>query len=312
MRRFIASRLLSGVVLVFVVTFLTFSMLFSGGGDIARRLLGESATPETVALKAHQLGLDRSWFEQFGTWLSSASTGNLGRSWISGQRVTDGIVSRLPVTLSLVILTVLVTAVIAIILGAVAAQRGGRIDSLIQLLSVISLAIPGFLIAIWLLLIFAVGLGWFRATGFVRIDDSFTGWLGSVTLPVIALSVAAIAGVAQQVRGSMLDVIGRDYIRTLRSRGLSMNDVMFRHVLRNSAGPALTILGLQFIGLLGGAVFIEQIFALPGIGQLAVTATLASDIPVVMGLVVVTAIVVVIGNLLIDLAQAALNPKARQ
>ena len=312
MRRYITARLLSGIILVLVVAFVTFAMLFSASGDIARRLLGESATPETVAKKAAELGLDEPLLQQFFQWITAAFTGDLGRSWVTGQRVTDAITSRLPVTLSLVILTVAVTAIIAVGLGVLAAYRGGWVDTLIQVLSVIALAIPSFLIALWLLVVFAINLGWFRATGFTPITESFGGWVASITLPVAALSIGAIAGVAQQVRGSILDTVNRDYVRTLRSRGLSINHVLYRHVLRNASGPALTILGLQFIGLLGGAVFVEQIFALPGIGQLAINATLSTDIPVVMGVVVVTAIVVVIGNLLIDLTQAAVNPKARQ
>ncbi|GAA5196859.1 ABC transporter permease [Microbacterium jejuense] len=312
MRRYITARLLSGIVLVLVVAFVTFAMLFSSSGDIARRLLGESATPETVAKKAAELGLDEPLMQQFFQWITSAFTGDLGRSWVTGQRVTDAITSRLPVTLSLVILTVAVTAIIAVGLGVLAAYRGGWVDTLIQILSVVALAIPSFLIALWLLIVFAINLHWFRATGFTPITESFGGWITSITLPVAALSIGAIAGVAQQVRGSILDTVNRDYVRTLRSRGLTINHVLYRHVLRNASGPALTILGLQFIGLLGGAVFVEQIFALPGIGQLAINATLSTDIPVVMGVVVVTAIVVVIGNLLIDLTQAAVNPKARQ
>lgn len=312
MRLYITARLLSGIILVLVVSFVTFAMLFSASGDIARRLLGESATPETVAKKAAELGLDEPLLQQFFQWITAAFTGDLGRSWVTGQRVTDAITSRLPVTLSLVILTVAVTAIIAVGLGVLAAYRGGWVDTLIQVLSVIALAIPSFLIALWLLVVFAINLGWFRATGFTPITESFGGWVASITLPVAALSIGAIAGVAQQVRGSILDTVNRDYVRTLRSRGLSINHVLYRHVLRNASGPALTILGLQFIGLLGGAVFVEQIFALPGIGRLAINATLSTDIPVVMGVVVVTAIVVVIGNLLIDLTQAAVNPKARQ
>ncbi|ONH51371.1 ABC transporter permease, partial [Frankia sp. CcI49] len=228
-------------------------MLYGSSGDIARRLLGESATPETVARKSEELGLNRPLWEQFWEWVSSAVTGDLGRSWVNGQRVSDAIESRLPVTLSLVVLTVALTAIIAIFLGMLAAYRGGWVDSLIQILSVVALAIPGFLIALWLVLIFAVGLGWFHATGYTPMTQSFSGWLASVILPVIALAIGAIAGVAQQIRGSILDTIDRDYVRTLRSRGLPMNHVLYRHVLRNASGPALTILGLQFIGLIAGA-----------------------------------------------------------
>jgi len=181
----------------------------------------------------------------------------------------------------------------------------------VQFLSLVGFAVPGFLIALVLVLVFAVNLGWFKATGFTPITTSVSGWLSSVILPITALSIGAIATVAQQVRGSVLDATSRDYVRTLRSRGLSERSVVYKHVLRNAGGPALAVLAVQFVGLLGGAVIVEQIFAIPGMGQLSVRATTLGDIPVVMGLVIAFAIIVVVVNLLIDLAQAALNPKVR-
>lgn len=308
---FIARRLLSGVVMVFVISLLAFSLLYAGGGDIARRILGQSATEETVARKAAELGLDRPLIAQYGDWLTHALTGDLGRSWFSGQYVSVSISSRLAVTLSIVIGATLVAAIISIVLGVLAARRGGWIDNVVQFISVLGFAIPGFLVALFLVLIFAVNLRLFKATGYVPITESLGGWVGSVTLPIVALSIGAIAAVAQQVRGSVLDAMSRDYVRTLRSRGLGTNRVVYKHVLRNAGGPALAVLAVQFIGLLGGAVIVEQIFALPGIGQLSVQATGQGDIPVVMGVVIVTAVIVIIVNLLIDLAQAALNPKVR-
>ena len=167
------------------------------------------------------------------------------------------------------------------------------------------------LIALGLVTLFALNLGWFEPTGYVNLSDSPSGWLGTVTLPVIALSVGGIAGVAGQVRGSVVDALRQDYVRTLRSRGLSFNRVVFKHVLRNAGGPALAVLAVQFVGLLGGAVVVEQVFAIPGLGQVAVSSTTQGDIPLVMGLVVATAALVVIVNLVIDLAQGWLNPKVR-
>ncbi|MGW9113012.1 ABC transporter permease [Microbacterium sp. NPDC055683] len=311
MPAFIARRLLSGVVMLVVISIVAFTLLYLGGGDIARRILGQSATAETVAAKAAELGLDRPLVAQFWDWFTHAITGDLGRSWFSSQFVTVSMETRLPVTLSIVIGSTLIAAVLSVVLGVLAARRGGWIDGLVQFLSVIGFAIPGFLIALGLVLVFAINLGWFRATGYTPIAASFGGWLASVTLPVVALAIGAIATVAQQIRGSVLDALSRDYVRTLRSRGLPEGRVVYRHVLRNAAGPALAVLAVQFIGMLGGAVVVEQVFALPGIGQLAVQATTQGDIPVVMGIVVVTAIIVVIVNLAIDLAQAALNPKVR-
>ena len=308
---FVLRRLASGVVLVFVISVLAYTLLYLGGGDIARRILGQNATQETVDQKAAELGLDQPLLTQFWEWLTSALSGDLGRSWFTGQLVATGVSSRLAVTLSIVLGATIIAAIIAVVLGVLAARRGGWIDSVVQFISVVGFAIPGFLIALVLVIVFAINLGWFKATGYVPFTTSPSGWVASVTLPIIALSIGAIATVAQQVRGSVIDAQARDYVRTLRARGLSTNRVIYKHVLRNAGGPALAVLAVQFIGLLGGAVIVEQIFALPGIGQLTVQATSAGDIPMVMGLVVVFAILVVVVNLLIDIAQAALNPKVR-
>src|SRR6478609_9688404 len=311
MLAFIVRRVLSGVVLLFVISALAFGLLYLDSANIARRLLGQSASAELVAQKAHELGLDRPLVVQYWDWLTNALHGDLGRSWFNGQLVVVSLSGRLAVTLSLVIGTTIVTAILSVILGVLAARRAGAVDGTVQVVSVLGFAIPGFLIAVYLVLIFAINLHWFKATGYTPLTESFTGWLASVTLPIAALAFGAIAAVTQQIRGSMIDGMSRDYVRTLRSRGLSTNSVVYKHVLRNAGGPALAVLAVQFIGLLGGAVIVEQVFAIPGMGQLTVRATTLGDIPVVMGVVIAFAIIVVIVNLLIDLAQAALNPKVR-
>jgi peptide/nickel transport system permease protein len=310
--RFVLRRLAGGIGLIVVVSVATFFLLYATGGDIARGILGQTAAQATVDQKTHELGLDRPLLTQFGDWLSSAAHGDLGESWFTGQPVTDAIASRAAVTLSLVIGATLVSAVLAVVLGVLAAKRGGWVDRLVQVVSVLGIAIPAFLIAIGLVLVFAINLGWFKPTGYVQFADSPSGWLASITLPIIALSIGAIAGVTQQVRGSMLDAQRQDWVRTLRSRGLSESRVVYEHVLRNAAGPALSVLALQFIGLIGGAIFIEVIFALPGLGQIAVGATTRQDIPLVMGFVITVTVLVVIVNLIVDLLQGWLNPKVRR
>jgi peptide/nickel transport system permease protein len=311
MLMFIVRRILSGVVLLVVISVVTFGLLFLDSANIARRILGQNATEELVAQKSAELGLDRPLALQYWDWLTSALTGDLGRSWFNGQLVSVSLGGRLSVSLSLVIGATVISAILAIVLGVLAARRGGWVDAVVQFISVIGFAIPGFLIALYLVLIFAINLHWFKATGYIPIAQSFGGWMASVTLPIIALSLGAIAAVAQQVRGSVVDAMSRDYVRTLRSRGLSDGSVIYKHVLRNAGGPALAVLAVQFIGLLGGAVIVEQVFALPGMGQLTVSATTQGDIPVVMGVVIAFAVIVLIVNLVIDLAQAALNPKVR-
>lgn len=308
---FIIRRVISGVVLVFTISIVAFTLLYLGGGDIARRILGENAPAETVAKKSQELGIDRPLVVQYWDWLGSALNGNLGRSWFNGELVTASVSNRLSVTVTLVIGAILLSAIISVVLGVLAARHGGWVDGLVQLVSVIGFAIPNFLIALFLVVVFAINLHLFKATGFVPVTRSFNGWLSSVTLPVVALSLGAIASVSQQIRSAVVDAMSRDYVRTLRARGIGINRVIYQHVLRNAGGPALAVLALQFVGLLGGSVVIEQVFALPGIGQLTVQATTLGDIPVVMGVVVTAAVIVVIVNLVIDLAQAALNPKVR-
>lgn len=311
MVRFIVRRLLQGIVLLFAISTIAYLLLNVGTSQIAGQILGPTATPAAIARENHVLGLDQPLLTRYWIWLSHAVVGNFGLSWVDSQPVVAAITSRLAVTLSVITGAMIVTTVIAVVLGIWSARRRGFADRLVQILSVLGSAVPNFLIAIFVVNIFAIGLHWFAPTGFVPITTSFGGWLTSVTLPIVALSVGAVAAIAAQVRGSVIDTMRQDWVRTLRSRGLSENRVLYRHVLRSASGPALSLLGVQFIGLIGGAVLIEQIFAIPGVGQIAVSATSQGDIPVVMGLVVAVGCIVVIVNLVIGLLQAFLNPKAR-
>lgn len=311
MLRFTIRRLLHGVILLFVVSSLGYLLMNLGAGDIARQILGASATQETVDLKTAELGLDQPLVTRYLDWLSGAVTGDFGVSWFTSQPVVEAITSRLAVTLSLVVGTTIVTALLGTALGVWAARRRGTADRLVQVVSVLGFAIPGFLIAIFLVNVFALNLGWFRPTGYVQLSDSFSGWLQSVTLPIVALAIGAVAAIAAQVRGAVIDTMRQDWVRTLRSRGLSENRVLYKHVLRNAGGPALAVLAVQFIGLLGGAVIVEQVFAIPGLGPVATASTAQGDIPLVMGLVVVTAALVVVVNVVIEILHGFLNPKAR-
>lgn len=308
---FVAKRLSSGVGLIAALVVITYFLLQFGNTEIAQRIAGQSASPAAVAQVEARLGLDRPVLEQFGAWVTQALQGDLGRSWFSGQLVTEAVAKRMSVTVSLAVGSVILTAVISIVLGAVAATRRGWTDRLVQVLSVIGQAIPGFLIALVLVLVFAIQFNWFPATGYTRPGDDLGGWLQSITLPVIALTIGSIGGVAQQVRGAMIDALDRDYVRTLRSRGLPPNRVVYRHALRNAAGPALSILGLQFVILLGGAVIVEQLFSIPGLGPIALSSTSQGDIPLLMGIVTLTGVIVVLVNLVVDIAQAWVNPKVR-
>lgn len=311
MIKFLARRLLSGVVLILVITTLAYALIYSSAGNAARNILGENATAEDVAAKARELGLDRPLYEQYFDWFSRAIQGDLGVSWFTSEPISALLANRLPVTLSMVILAVLVTAIISAILGVTAAVRGGWLDRLLQVVSVIGFSLPNFWVALVLVVLLAVTLPIFPATGYVPASESLSGWFLALILPVTALVLGGIASAAQQIRGAVIDVLDMDYVRTLRARGLGSTSVLLRHVLRNAAPPALTVLSLQFIALLGGAVVIERVFAIPGMGTLTINSSFQGDVPALMGVVVALVILVVIVNLVIDLANGWINPKAR-
>lgn len=311
MLRFTLRRMISGVILLFVASSLGFILLNLGAGDVARQILGPSASQAVVDLKTEQLGLNEPLVPRYFRWLADAVTGDFGASWLNSAPVSGTVSSRFVVTLSLALGASVVSAILAVILGVWAAVKGGWADRFVQVVAVLGFAVPSFLIAIFLVNVFALNLRWFKPTGFIPMSTSFAGWAGSVALPVAALAIGVIASVAQQVRGSVIDSLRQDWVRTLRSRGLSERRIVLKHVLRNAAAPALAVFAVQFVTLLGGAVIIEQVFAIPGLGQVSIQATSQGDIPLVMGLIVAVGTIAVIINLLVDLLQGWLNPKAR-
>lgn len=311
MALFVLRRAGSALLLLLVISALSFTLLSIPDLDVGRQLLGPNAGQELVDARNAALGLDRPVAVRYLDWLLSAVRGDLGTSWFTNEDVSRAIGNRLPVTLSLMLGVTLVTAVLSFGLGVWAGVRRGLVDRIVQVVGVTGYALPGFLVTLVIVLVFAVRLRWFPAVGYIPLGRSFGGWLSTVTLPVLSLSIASVAGVSQQVRSSVIEVLGRDHVRTLRARGLPFGRVVFRHVLRNAATPALTVLGLQFVGLLGGAVLVEQIFGLPGVGAMTVQYTTRGDVPVIMGLVMMTVIGVIVINLLVDVLVGWLNPKAR-
>jgi peptide/nickel transport system permease protein len=305
-------NLVRSLVVLLVVTFATFSLMFGNGPGIAKAVLGLSATPEAVQAEVVKLGLDRPLVIQYVAWLNGAVHGDLGRSFYTGESVSGALSNRVPVTLALIVSALVLTAVLSVILGVTAAVRGGWIDRAVQVVSVLGTAVPAFIVAIVLVFVLAIRWKVFPATGYVSPDVNVAGWAASLVMPVTALLIGSVAGAAQQFRTSVLDTLNRDYVRTLRARGIGEREIIFRNVLRNSAAPGLTVLSLTMLGLLGGAVFIEQVFALPGMGQLANASAQINDVPVVMGTVLVMIVIVLVVNFLGDLGITLLNPKARK
>lgn len=308
---YVLRRVVSALLLTVFVTWATFMLIFSDGPAIARALLGEQATAEAVQARAVELGLDQPVLVQYLQWLGDLVTGSLGFSYFTGEAVTAMLATRLPVTLALAGVVLVLTAILSVLVGTAAAVKGGWIDRVLQFAAVLGAAVPAFILAIFLVLIVAVTWGVLPPTGYVAFSHDPVGWARSMTLPVLAILVGAIGGASQQFRGAVSDVMQQDFVRTLRSRGIAERRIIARHVLRSAAPPGLMILSLQTIGMLGGVVLIERLFALPGVGDLAVESTLRGDITVVMGCVVFTILVVVLVNLLADIVGAWLNPKVR-
>ncbi len=311
MIKFIAKRLGSGLVVLFVVSALTFTLLYTSSGSIARNILGDQATPEQVALKEQELGLDQPLVTRYFAWLGDALSGNLGASWFTSEPVASSLATRIPVTMTMVFTAMILIAICAALIGVAAAVKRGWVDRVVQVGAIIGDSIPGYVIGVLLVTLLAIQLGLFPATSTISPEVGPEAWVYSMTLPVIALLINGVTGGAQQIRSAVIKQLERDYVRTLRSRGIGEQEILFKHVLRSAAPAGLTVLSLQLIGMLGGVVIIEQIFALPGMGPLAVTATGQSDLPVVMGVVMYTVVVVIVVNLLVDILNGWLNPKVR-
>ncbi|MFI6339828.1 ABC transporter permease [Streptomyces sp. NPDC050535] len=311
MLTYVGRRIAGAALLVLVVVTMTFFVLHAFGGDIAASLSGNTATAAQIEVRRHQLGLDRPLLTQYGQWLAHAVRGDLGNSWTTSESVSDSLGARLPVTLVLAVGATLVSGLLGVAVGTWAAFRRGVLDPVLQGFVVAGYAFPGFWLALVLSSVFAVDLGWFPATGYVPFADSPAQWLGSVALPITALVLGATAAIAQQARNATVQVLQADYVRTLRSRGLTTRRLLLVNVLRNAAPTSLTTMSLWFISLLSGTIIVENVFALPGLGSLANTATTAEDIPVVMGVMLIMVLLVVVVNVVLDLIQAWVNPKVR-
>lgn len=311
MLRIALHRLAISVPMLVIVSVLSFVLAALLPGNSASSILGPDATPEQITALQHQLGLDRPLWEQYWNWLSGAVRGDFGTSLITGQSVSAELNQHIGVTLMLIVGTVVVSVLLGVLLGLVSAVRGGRLAVAIDWLSVVGLAVPNFWLALTLISIFAVALKWFPATGFVPIGTSVGDSLISLVLPVVTLSAVGVTGIAKQTRDALLSVLRSEYVTSLRGAGLSEPQIIWKHALRNSAAPIATQVGLFSVGLLGGAVLIEQIFVLPGLGGLAVSSAQQHDLPTLQAVVLLFTVVVVVMNLAVDLVVGWLNPRSR-
>ncbi|WP_234811089.1 ABC transporter permease [Xaviernesmea oryzae] len=293
-----------------VATFVVFSLVYLMPGDPAVMIAGDYATAERIAEIRHIYGFDRPMLVQYFAWVGSVLQGDLGHSLFSNEAVLRLILARLPHTILLVIYALLLGAVIGIPLGILAATRQGTaLDKIITSVASLGVAVPNFWLGIILVTLFSLGYRWFPATGAVSVFEKPLEALYYATLPAIALSTGVVAVLARQVRSALLEVLGSQYIRTLRAKGLSSSSILWKHGLRNVAATMLTIAGLQVNRLFSSAVIIEAVFAIPGVGNLISYSALNKDFPVVQGVALVLVLVVILTNLLVDVLNATFDPR---
>jgi len=310
MTTFVARRLLFMIPVALLVSFVTFMLIHLVPGDPARVLLGEEATPQSVAALRQQLGLDRPLGVQYGLWLWQAIHGNLGESIQLQQPVIQAIWQRLPVTIELGVASLIFSVALAVPLGVMAATNpNGRLDWLVNVTSLLGTAIPSFVLGLLLILVFAVFIRIFPPGGYVPFSEDPLGNLRDLVLPAVALGVGAVAVNLRQVRTSMLEVLHEDYIRTAWAKGLRPRQVNYRHALRNALMPLLTIVGLQVGAILAGTFVIETIFLWPGIGALTIQSIFSKDYPVVQGVVLLAALSYMAVNLFVDIGYRVLDPR---
>jgi peptide/nickel transport system permease protein len=317
MLRFLTRRLLLGLLVLWIVSVAVFVLFFVTPHDPARLIAGRLATPQTVALVNHRLGLDRPLVDEYGGFVWRALHGDLGYSYYSSAPVWQLLASRLPVTASLALGAAVLWLVVGVGVGVAAARRPrSLVDRAGTLFVLTGLSMPTFLVGLLLIyfLFFRLhlaGVDLFPAGGYVPLTQDPAGWVQHLLLPWITLAVVIAATYSRLTRSSLLEVLGQDYIRTARSKGLSEPRVVYRHGLRSALTPVVTQLGIDLGGLLGGVIVTEEVFGLPGLGQLAWQSVTNQDLPVIIGTVLVASLFIVLANILVDLSYALLDPRVR-
>jgi peptide/nickel transport system permease protein len=301
---YIARRLLQAVLILFGVSVVTFILLFLLPADPVRQIAGRSATVATVESIRHQLGLDLPVPQQYGRYLWGLLHGDLGRSYLQKTEVGELIWARLPATLLLMVGAIVCELVLGLTMGLVAAlKRGSALDQGLMLVSFVGVSAPQFVVGILLLYVFAVQLGWFPIGGY--------GQFSNLVLPSITLGFLGAGWYSRMMRSSMIDVLRQDYVRTARSKGLTRAKVLFGHAVPNAILPIVAMIGIDIGVFMSGIVVVESVFGWPGIGQLAWQAIQRVDIPIIMGVTLVSALAIVLGNLLADLVAPLIDPRIK-
>lgn len=305
-------RIASLIVTLLVVSLLIFTVMNLLPGDPAAIMLGTSATPETLAALRTQMGLDEPLIVRYLTWLAGVLQGDLGQSYTYGVPVAGLIVERLAVTLPLALMAVVMSVAIAVPLGVAAARRhNGLFDYLAGAFSYVSIAVPAFWVGLLLIIAFSTKLGWMPAGGFPGWNAGLWAGFAALLMPAIALALPQAGVLTRVARSAVLEVMGEDFVRTARAKGLSDRAAVWRHALPNALIPVVTMIGLQFTFLIAGAVLVENVFNLPGLGRLALQALSQRDIIVMQDVVLFFSALVIVMNFLVDLAYLVIDPRLR-
>ena len=312
MSRLITVRILQAVPVILIVSVLAFLLITLLPGDPAVVIAGDQASPAAIAAVRHNLGLDKPLIEQLGIWFVHLLQGNFGTSLMLNQSVLSAMGERLPVTLSLAALSILVTLPVGIFAGVIAAYyRQTWVDSLVMTLALIGVSAPAFWIAILSILFFGVYLRWLPTSGYMPFLQNPALWLRSLVLPALILSLFQIGFLARMTRSAMLEALGQDFVRTARAKGLSEWKAVGKHAFRNALILIVTAIGILLSTAIGGSVVLEQVFALPGVGRLVVQGILARDYPLVQGVMLIYGFAFVVINLAVDLLYTVLDPRVR-
>jgi peptide/nickel transport system permease protein len=312
MLAYVGKRLLATIPVMAIVAIFVFTMLRFTPGDPASIIAGASATSQDVAQIRGKLGLDRPLVAQFGVWVGRMFHGDFGESFFFKKQVAQLVADRVEPTLSLALTTMLLSIAVAVPLGVLAAYRQGTwIDRVVMGFSVLGFSVPVFVIGYALIFVFAIELQWLPVQGYQPLREGVWGWLVRLILPSLTLSVIYIALIARITRTSVIEVLGEDYIRTARAKGLTDYVVLMRHALRNAAVPIVTVIGIGIALLIGGVVVTESVFSIPGLGRLTVDAVLARDYPTVQAVILLFSAVYVLINLAVDVLYTLLDPRIR-
>jgi peptide/nickel transport system permease protein len=312
MLAYIGKRLLATIPVMAIVAVFVFAMLRLTPGDPAAIIAGASATTQDVADIRAKLGLDQPIVTQFAAWIGRMATGDFGESFFFKKQVAELVADRIEPTLMLSLATMLLSIAIAVPLGVLAAYRQGTwVDRIVMGFAVLGFSVPVFVIGYVLIYLFAIELAWLPVQGYQRLSEGLGGCLLRLVLPSLTLSVIYIALIARITRTSVLEVLGEDYIRTARAKGLTDVNVLMRHALRNALVPIVTVIGIGLALLIGGVVVTESVFNIPGLGRLTVDAVLARDYPTVQAVILLFSFVYVLVNLAVDLMYTVLDPRIR-